>query len=51
MNTSTPVSENQDLPPSPVEALKSSSRGLRGGIAEFLTGAEELFDEAGKQLL
>ena len=51
MNTSTPVSENQDLPPSPVEALKSSSRGLRGGIAEFLTGAEEHFDEAGKQLL
>ena len=51
MNTSTPVSENQDLPPSPVEALKSSSRGLRGGIAEFLTGAVEHFDEAGKQLL
>ena len=38
-------------PPSPVEAIKLSSRGLRGGIPEFLAGDQDHFDETGKQLL
>lgn len=47
--------ENQEAqkvaPPSPVEAIKLNSRGLRGDISDFLAGDQDHFDETGKQLL
>ena len=50
MTTESNAAEKQ-APPSPVEAIKFESRGLRGGIPEFLTGDQDHFDETGKQLL
>ena len=50
MTTESNAAEKQP-PPSPVEAIKFESRGLRGGIPEFLTGDQDHFDETGKQLL
>lgn len=43
---------NDKIPaPSPVEGIKLQSRGLRGGIPDFLAGDQDHLDETGKQLI